>query len=71
MSEKLAIEQLGPVTQMTLNREEVANAIDAEMAVAIAATIDAFATHEEARVLVVTGPGSVPSVLGAIWPSCW
>jgi enoyl-CoA hydratase len=58
MAEKVAVERSGPVTTLRLNREEVANAINVEMALAIAEAIDAFAADDGARVLVVTGTGS-------------
>jgi enoyl-CoA hydratase/carnithine racemase len=57
MSEQLLVEQLGPVTQLTLNREHAANAINVEMALATAGAIEAFSVDESARVLVVTGAG--------------
>jgi enoyl-CoA hydratase len=57
MAEKVVVERSGPVTTLRLNREEAANAINVEMALAIAQTIDAFAADDSARVLVVTGTG--------------
>jgi enoyl-CoA hydratase len=57
MAEKVIVERSGPVTTLRLNREEAANAINVEMALAIAAAIDAFAADDGARVLVVTGTG--------------
>jgi enoyl-CoA hydratase len=56
-TEKIIVERSGPVVTLRLNREEAANAINAEMALAIAAAIDAFAADDSARVLVVTGAG--------------
>ena len=57
MSETVKGERLGLVTQLTLNREEASNAINVEMALAIAEAIEAFSADENARVLVVTGAG--------------
>jgi len=57
MAEKVVVQRLGPVTTLRLSREEAANAINVEMALAIAQTIDAFAADDSARVLVVTGTG--------------
>lgn len=51
------IEQFGPVMQITLDRPGAANAVSVEMAVEIAEAIDAFASEDSARVLVVTGSG--------------
>lgn len=57
MTDKVVVERSGPVTALRLNREEAANAISVEMALAIAEAIDAFAADDSARVLVVTGTG--------------
>jgi enoyl-CoA hydratase len=57
MSEKVLVERSGPVVTLRLNREGAANAISAEMALAIAEAIDAFAADDGGRVLVVTGAG--------------
>lgn len=57
MTEKVVVERSGPVTTLRLNREEAANAINVEMALAIARTVSAFAADDSARVLVVTGTG--------------
>jgi enoyl-CoA hydratase len=57
MIDEVVIERLGPVTQLTLNRERSANAINVDMALAIAEAIQAYAADESARVLVVTGAG--------------
>ncbi|WP_184577010.1 enoyl-CoA hydratase/isomerase family protein [Lipingzhangella halophila] len=53
----LAVEHFGHVTQLTLDRQEAANAVNVEMALGIAEAIDAFAADDNARVLVVTGAG--------------
>ena len=57
MTDEVAVERLGPVTTLTLNREGSANAINMGMALAVAEAIDAFGADEGARVLVVTGAG--------------
>jgi enoyl-CoA hydratase len=57
MTDDVVVDRLGPITQLTLNRERAANAINVGMALAIADAIDAFAADETARVLVVTGRG--------------
>src|ERR687892_574503 len=51
----VVVEHLGHVTQLTLDRQDAANAINIEMALGIAEAIDAFAADTNARVLVVTG----------------
>ncbi|MGH2881194.1 MAG: enoyl-CoA hydratase-related protein, partial [Solirubrobacteraceae bacterium] len=53
----IVVEHLDGVMRLTLNRPEAANAVTVEMALEIAAAIDAFAEDENARALVVTGTG--------------
>jgi enoyl-CoA hydratase len=53
----IVVEQFGHVTQLTLDRQDAANAVNLEMALGIANAIDAFAADDNARVLVVTGAG--------------
>jgi enoyl-CoA hydratase/carnithine racemase len=53
----VVVEHLGHVTQLTLDRQDAANAINVEMELCIAEAIDAFAADRNARVLVVTGAG--------------
>jgi enoyl-CoA hydratase/carnithine racemase len=57
MTDEVVVDRLGPVTQLTLDRQRYANAITIDMALAIAAAIEAFAADNSARVLVVTGAG--------------
>jgi enoyl-CoA hydratase/carnithine racemase len=57
MTDKVVVLRFGSVTTLRLNRESAANAINVEMALAIADAIDAFAADDSARVLVVTGTG--------------
>lgn len=61
----LLIEQRGSVTLITLNRPEVHNSIDAELAVALGAAIETFAADDGARVLVLTGAGPLAFCAGA------
>ena len=65
MTEKLLIENRGAVRLLTINRPEKHNCVDGEVAVAIGEGIEAFANDDEARVLVVTGAGSVSFCAGA------
>jgi len=51
------VEQFGHVTQVTLDRQNAANAISVEMALDLADAIEAFVVDDNARVLVVTGAG--------------
>src|SRR5207237_7166128 len=62
---KLLVEHRGPVTLLTLNRPEVHNSVDAELAVALGEAIEAFAADTGARVLVVTGAGELAFPAGA------
>jgi enoyl-CoA hydratase len=62
---KLRIEQQGGVTLFTLNRPEVHNNVDHELAMELADAIDAFAANDSASVLVVTGAGDRTFCAGA------
>jgi enoyl-CoA hydratase len=53
----IVVEHLDGVMQLTLDRQAAANSVTVEMALQVAAAIDAFAEDENARVLVVTGAG--------------
>jgi enoyl-CoA hydratase len=57
MAQTVVVERSGPVITLRLNRERAANAINVEMALAIAEAVEAFAADDGARVLVVTGTG--------------
>jgi enoyl-CoA hydratase len=59
------IERRGTTTVLTLNRPEVHNCVDAEMADGLADAIQAFAADGDARVLVVTGAGGRAFCAGA------
>lgn len=54
---KVEIERRGPVVLLTMNRPEVHNAVDAEMADMLTEAIEAFAADPEGLVMVVTGAG--------------
>ncbi|HKN90999.1 MAG TPA: enoyl-CoA hydratase-related protein [Acidimicrobiia bacterium] len=58
-------ERAGPVTVLTLARPDARNAVDAPTARQLAAAIDEFGADDEARVLIVTGAGSVAFCAGA------
>ncbi len=62
---KLLIEKRGPVTLFTLNRAEVHNNVDDELAMLLADAIIAFGEDAEAKVLVVTGAGDKTFCAGA------
>jgi enoyl-CoA hydratase/carnithine racemase len=53
----VAVEHIGHVTQLTLDRQDTANAIDVETVLRITEAIDTFSADDHARVLVVTGAG--------------
>jgi enoyl-CoA hydratase len=50
-------EVIDAIARMTLDRPEAANSVTVDMALAIAACVERFATDDEARALVVTGSG--------------
>lgn len=54
---KLLVEDRGSIRLVTLNRPEVHNAVDMEMAAALNGAIEKFRVDETARVMVVTGAG--------------
>jgi len=61
----LLVEQRGTVTLITLNRPDVHNSVDAELAVGLAEAIEAFAADDRANVLVLTGAGELAFCAGA------
>src|SRR5437773_4979671 len=61
----LLVERRGPVTLLTLNRPEVHNSVDAELAVALGEAIETFAADNAASVLVLTGAGELAFSAGA------
>lgn len=62
---KLLIEKQGAVTLLTLNRPEVHNNVDDELAMALADAIIAFGEDDTQNVLVVTGAGDQTFCAGA------
>ena len=62
---KLLIERDGDVTLFTLNRPQVHNNVDADLAVELAEGIIAFRDDAAAKVLVVTGAGEETFCAGA------
>jgi enoyl-CoA hydratase/carnithine racemase len=52
LTDKVILERHEAVTELRLNREEFANAIDVEMALGIAAAIDEYAADDRARAVV-------------------
>jgi enoyl-CoA hydratase len=62
---KLLVERQEAVTLLTLNRPEVHNNVDDELACELADAIDAFGADPGAKVLVVTGAGDRTFCAGA------
>ncbi len=62
---KLKTEQQGEVTLLTLNRPEVHNNVDDELAMELADAIIAFGKDDGSKVLVVTGAGDRTFCAGA------
>lgn len=62
---KLLVEHQQAVTLLTLNRPEVHNNVDDELAMELADAIDAFAADDGAKALVVTGAGERTFCAGA------
>lgn len=62
---KLLIERRGAVTLLTLNRPEVHNNVDHELAMALADAIIAFGEDNSQHVLVITGAGERTFCAGA------
>jgi enoyl-CoA hydratase len=62
---KLLIEHRDAVTLLTLNRAEVHNNVDDELAMEFADAIIAFGQNDQAKVLVVTGAGDRTFCAGA------
>lgn len=65
MSPKLLIERQDAVTVLTLNRPEVHNNMDDELAMAFGDAVDAFAADDAQKVLIVTGAGDRTFCAGA------
>jgi len=71
MTDKVIIENNGPVRIFRLNRPAVRNCVDGETAVGLAEAIEAFAADGDARVLVVTGAGDLAFCAGADLKNPW
>ncbi len=65
MTDKVVIEDRGPVRILRINRPEVHNCVDGETAVALGEAIEEFAAEDAVRVLVVTGEGESAFCSGA------
>src|SRR5919204_1477150 len=61
----LLVDQRESITLLTLNRPEVHNSVNAELAVALAQAIEKFAADDSSSVLVITGAGEVAFCAGA------
>jgi len=57
MADPIVVTRAETVATITLNRPEVLNATDAELAVALAAAVTEVAADDTARVIVLTGAG--------------
>lgn len=62
---KLLIEKRGEVTLLTLNRPEVHNNVDADLAMLLADAIIDFGADDQQKVLVIAGAGNVTFCAGA------
>lgn len=62
---KLLVEQHDEVTLLTLNRPEVHNNVDRDLAVELAEAISEFGRNDASKVLVVTGAGDKSFCAGA------
>ncbi len=62
---KLLIEKRGEVTLLTLNRPEVHNNVDADLAMLLADAIIDFGADDDQKVLVIAGSGDVTFCAGA------
>ena len=62
---KLLIEMRGEVTLLTLNRPEVHNNVDADLAMLLADAIIDFGADHQQKVLVIAGAGNVTFCAGA------
>lgn len=65
MPDKVTVEDRGAVRVLRINRPGQRNCVDGETAVGLGRAIEAFATDDGARVLVVTGEGDLSFCAGA------
>ena len=71
MTDKVTTEVLGAIRILRINRPDQRNPVDGETAVGIGRGIEAFAADAAARVLVVTGEGSLAFCAGADLKNAW
>jgi len=57
MSETLIVEQDGPVAVLTMNRPQALNALSEDLMGALQGTLDALATREDVKAIVLRGEG--------------
>jgi enoyl-CoA hydratase len=65
LTDKIIIEDHGPIRVLYLNRPQVRNCVDGDTAVGIGEGIEAFAADTRARVLIITGAGELAFCAGA------
>jgi len=65
MTDKVIIENHGPIRILRINRPEVRNCVDGDTAVGLGEAIEAFAADVDAHVLIVTGAGELAFCAGA------
>jgi enoyl-CoA hydratase len=65
MTEKVIVEQTGPVARIIFNQPEKRNAVSLEMWEAVEAALDRFSADESIRVLIMSGAGGKAFVSGA------
>lgn len=65
MTEKVIVEQTGPVARIVFNQPEKRNAVSLEMWEAVEAALDRFSADDSVRVLIMSGAGGKAFVSGA------
>lgn len=65
MSQKVSVEDRGPIRIVRITREAVRNCVDGETATELGRAIEAFASEDASRVLIVTGQGKTSFCAGA------
>jgi len=65
MTDKVIVEDHGPIRILRINRPEVRNCVDGDTAVGLGEGIEAFAADVDAHVLIVTGTGELAFCAGA------
>jgi enoyl-CoA hydratase len=64
MTDKVTVEARGAVRVLRINRPDQRNCVDGETAVGLGRAIEAFASDDEARVLIITGEGDLAFCAG-------